>query len=507
MDSSKVQPKSNALRIGAAIIILLAAGYILFWHLIHKRTVPEHARAVPSDVIAVVNLNLPALAEDYSGRSTGADSSSAFFADEMQKIAGNDFAASGIALNSDMLLFMYKSGDAAYFGVSIALNDSGAFGQQIRNNRQIKFQRWNDRGFPVMRIDTTPAVLGWTENTALLVYPISNHGVAHTSVQCIELLKQKTEQSVLSNTNYCKFALTQFDAALWIQTKSLLAFTDNADLFRQTFAGTDFVNYTFTFEKGKVLGRSEWTLASSARLGAPSEMPLPAEGSDILGLIRYDLDLNDQSLFSSFVDSPPINALPLTDEEATTLLPFLTGDCAMCLYDTIAYESKGDSTLKAGTKVAERGMSFSYLLRNPEKANELLSAIMERDSVPRTENSWLYTENGTAMRMTIDGNLLSVSNSPQADGRRHEMPIFLKRKQFWFDIKKITRSPAPIGILNWFFPGYSGNHRVISEVFKQVNGTTPAQLDNMTWSTFEIEFSDAETNALIQLEEVIMRMR
>jgi hypothetical protein len=506
MENSKAQPKSNALRIGAAMVILLAAGYVIFWYLIHKRDVPEHARVIPSEVIAVVNLNLPALAEDYSERTTGDDSGSTFFSTELQKIAGSDFAASGITLNSDVLLFMYQSGDAAYFGVAIALNDSGAFGRQIRNNRQLNFKSWNDLGFPVMRIDTTPAVLGWTENTALLVYPISNHGVAHTSVQCIELLKQQAEQSVLNNANYCKFAVTQFDAALWIQTKSLLSFTDNADLFRQTFAGTDFVNYTFTFEKGKVLGRSEWTLASSTRLGAPAEMPLPAEGSDILGLIRYDLNLNDQSLFSSFVDSSPINALPLTDEEATTLLPLLTGDCAMCLHDTIAYESNADSSGKSGTKIAERGMSFSYVLRNPEKANELLSTIMERDSVPRTENYWLYNENGTPMRMTIDGNLLSVSNSPKADGRRHEMPLFLKRKQFWFDIKKITRSPSPIGILNWFFPGYAANHRVISEVFKQANGTTPAQLNNMTWSTFEIEFSDAEVNALIQLEKVILRM-
>lgn len=507
MNTTKAEPKQNYLRIAAAIVIMLAAGYIIFRYQIHKREIPEHAHVIPSDVIAVLNLNLPALAEAYSERGSGGDSASTFFAGELKKIAGNDFTSSGIALNRDLILFMYKSGDAAYFGVSIALNDSSAFGKQIRNNKNIRFQSWNDRGFPVMRLDTTPAVIGWTENTALLVYPISNHGVAHTSVQCIELLKQKEDKSVLTNSNYCKFVLNEFDAALWIQPKSLLAFTDNADLFRQTFAGTDYVNYTFTFDEGNISGRSEWTLASSTRLGAPSEMPLPAEGSDVLGMIRYDLDFNDPSLYSSFVDSPPINALPLSDEEAATLLPYLTGECAMCLYDTIAYEYKTDTNGKSVTSIAERGISFSYVLRNADKANEILSTIMERDSVPRIENAWSYNENGSAMRMTIDGNLLSVSNAPQADGRRHEMPLFLKRKQFWFDIKNITRSPAPLGLLNWFLPSYADNHRVISEIFKQANGTTPAQLNNITWSTFEIEFTDSKTNALIQLEKFILRMR
>jgi hypothetical protein len=132
---------------------------------------------------------------------------------------------------------------------------------------------------------------------------------------------------------------------------------------------------------------------------------------------------------------------------------------------------------------------------------------MERDSVPFKDNAWVYNEGAGEIRMTIDGNLLSVTNSPKADGRRHEMPLFLKRKQYWFDIKTIAKSSAPIGILSWFFPSYSENHLMISEVFRQANGTTPAQLDNLLWSTFEIEFSDPKTNGLIQIEKTILRLR
>jgi hypothetical protein len=503
----KSDRNKTAIRITAATIILVATGYILFWYLLHKREVPQHARVVPSDAIAVVNLNIPNLADDYSNRTTGIDSASSLFGNELSSIIGDINQASGLVLGSDVILFMYQSGDAAYFGVALDIEDSALFGKRIRSNNQIEFRPWNDHGFPVMRIDTTPGVIGWTESTALLIYPFSNHGVAHTSVQCIELLKQKEEKSVIANENYKSFALGDFDAAIWIQPKSLLKFTDNGDLFRQTFSGIEYVNYTFEFDEGKINGRSEWTLPNATRIGAPVDMPLPAEGKEILGMIRFDLDINDTSLYSSFVDAPPLNALPLTDEESTSLLPYLTGECAICLFDTIADEHASGSSMRRSREFAERGYSFSFLLRDGDKADEILSEIMTRDSIPRNENTWYYKESGSDVRMSIDGNLLSVTNSPDADGRRHEMPLFLQRKQFWFDVKRLTVNPAPFGLLSWFLPSYPQNHKFISEMVKQANGTTPAQLNNMMWSTFEIEFTDTKTNGLVQLEKLILRSR
>lgn len=493
----------NVIRISVALLILLASGYIIIWFLLHKREVPKHAYVVPANAMAVVTLNIPELAEDYMDRELGIDSASTFFANELKWIYGKESSNNGIALQSDVLLFAYQSGEAAYFGVALEVEDSAAFGKHIRTNNQIRFQRWNDRGFPVMRIDTTPAVIGWTNNTALLIYPITNHGVAHTSVQCIELLKQKTENSIAANANYCKLAETDFDAALWIQPKPLLTFTDNGALLEQTFSGVEYVNYNFTFEEGKILGRCEWTLPGVTRIGAPAEMPLPAEGTDIIGMIRFDLNTEDSSMYDAYADAPPVNGLPLTDEEAEELLPFLSGACALCMYDTIESDKRDTSH----NIQMERGYSYSYVLSNPDRAKELLTEIMERDSVPFKDNAWIYNEGAGEIRMTIDGNLLSVTNSPKADGRRHEMPLFLKRKQYWFDIKTITKSSAPIGILSWFFPSYSENHLTISEIFRQANGTTPAQLDNLLWSTFEIEFTDPKTNGLIQLEKTILRLR
>lgn len=503
MNNVKQRSNKTILQIAFALLIMLAAGYIIVWYLIHKRDVPKHAHVVPANAMAVVTLNIPELAEDYMDRQLGIDSASTFFANELQWLYGKESKTNGVALRSDVLMFAYQSGDAAYFGIALEIEDSAAFGQHIRNNKQIAFQPWNDRGFPVMRIDTTPAVIGWTDAAALLIYPITNHGVAHTSVQCIELLKQKEENSIAVNENYCALVKTEFDAALWIQPEPLLTFTDNGALIRQTFAGVKYVNYTFSFEEGKILGRSEWTLPGVTRIGAPAEMPLPAEGTDVIGMIRFDLNTDDTSLYASYADAPPMNGLPLTDEEVESLLPFLSGDCALCMYDTTETTSNDTSRFQ----VAEREFSYSYVLRNEKNARELLTEIMNRDSVPFKDNSWIYNEGAGEIRMTIDGNLLSVTNSPKADGRRHEMPLFLKRKQFWFDIHTIAGSGAPLGILTWFFPSYAENHAVIAEVFRQANGTTPAQLDNMLWSTFEIEFTDPKTNGLIQLEKTILRLR
>ncbi len=502
------------------LIALILTGTIalLVWYFTMRREVPTHARVIPKDAFAVLTLNLRELALDRSGEEHlfPEMTDEALLHDELapfsKAIAAN--GATGFEETADVLMFAYHSGEAAFFGIAIQLEDSATFGNLIRVHvsREFNIVPWTNAGIPIVRFDTTAACIGWTEDVALFLYPISHHGIATVSTQCIELLKQKIEHSVLADETFKEHELTSFDVALFVNTTSLKNFTGKGDLLEQTLSDVNYFNYFANFEDGEILVRSEWSLREGATAIGMKEIPFPCEHQDVLGFIRFYLDPTKDSLIENYVDSPPFNVLPLNDEEAATLFPYLDGNCMMILHDTIGYETEvvsyeydenfNRSEFRTTQRHSSVASSSTFRVKDAAKVRDLLTEWMARDSVPLTARGWIFKESGMEARMILTDELLTVTTLPTADGRSHQVPALLKNFMFYFDLEKLFRSKD----FSIPFINTGEAFAILEKHVLKLSSTIPVRVGNTNRSEIHLAFVNTKINGLVQGEDLVRRI-
>lgn len=513
----------NKIILRSVLIALILTGAISFfvWYMSMRREVPEHARVIPRDAFAVLTLNLRELASDRSGDEHlfPEMQDESLLQKELEPFNRAVMAngATGFEETADVLLFAYHSGEAAFFGIAVQLEDSATFGNLVRVHvsREYNILPWTSAGVPVVRFDTTAAVIGWTKDVALFLYPIGNHGIATVSQQCIQLLKQSKENSVLADENFCNHELKSFGMAMWIQTNPLLNFTGGGALMEQTFRDVEYYNYFTEFNDGEILIRGEWHLADASIRDNIEEVPFPCESNYVLGFIRTHLNVENDSMLPHYADSPPMSDLPFNDEECLQLLPLLTGDCVSMTHDTVSYteefvtydydrdfnrvENKSTRTYTTVTR------STTFRIADKVKAKELIEGIMARDSVPMTTRGWAYKESGLQSRLILSDDLLTVTTSPIVDGRGHPIPEELVGFMAWFDLHRIF-AQKDAGVLSMFIPVMNEAYDQLSANLLTFSNSIPVQLGNVRRSEIIIKFKNTEVNALVQSEELIRKI-
>lgn len=514
-----VHMKKIIIRSVAIALILTAAVAFIVWYNVMRRTLPEQARVIPADAFAVLTVNMKELAADRSGDDHlyPEMKDESIMQKELQPFlnALEENGSPGFDAGGDALMFCYHSGEAGFFGITVALDDSAAFGRLIRVHvaREYNIQPWTQDGVPVVRFDTTAAVIGWTEDAAVFLYPLGNHGIATVSTQCIQLLKQSRENSVLSDENFCAYELQRFDMALWIQTKPLLHFTGGGAWLQQTAGDIQYFNYFADFAEGQVLVRSEWFLQDNVMRPNIREIPFPCESNKVRGFVRTHLDVGNDTMYDHYADSPPLNALPLNDEECAQLLPYLTGDCVSLTLDTVMIQPPypiADSLYPKGKNwpgnaYPESTFATSYQLSDAAKATALITTIMNRDSIPLTNRGWIYTETGLQKRVIISGDLLTVTNNPLVDGRGHPVDPELGGYMAWFDLHTIFAQKTDNG-LSWFIPSIETAEAELSEQVVTLHSTIPVQVGNIRRSEIVLQFANTRINALVQCEEILRKI-
>lgn len=499
-------------------VVLTALVSVIVWYFLVRRVVPEHASVIPKNAFVVLTLNTRQLAADYSGEEH-------LFPELKEKavlekeilpftkaITAN--GSSGISETSDILCFAYRTDESAFMGVAVALKDSTSFGQLMRVHltREMNFVPWSSAGTPLMRIDTSAAVIGWTRNVALLLYPIGNHGISAVATQCAELLKQQPEQSVLADENFKNHELNSFDAALWVRSDALTAFTGGGDLVLQAVSGVRYFNYYSDFTDGKILVRSEYELENAAAINTMKETALPCEAEDVVGFMRFYLDPSKDSLIAHYVDSPPFTNLPLSDEEATALFPYFDGNCTFLVHDTVSYAvpvvsydydadfnpiERTDTVLRVATPTTS-----TFHITNAGKVRDLLTEWMGRDSIPLTNRGWIYNESGTQSRMILTDELLTVTTFSNADGRSHPIPAQLKNFMFNFDLQRLFQNqdfPLP-------FIRTKETFSLLEKHLVNLTGTVPVTIGNKSHSEITLTFANTKINGLVQLSDLIARI-
>ncbi len=479
-----------------------------------KREIPPHARVIPSDAFAVLTLNLRELASDRSGDEhlfpEMADES--MMQKELEPFTRAILAngATGTDEMSDILMFTYHSGEAAFFGIAVQLDDSAEFGtlMRIHVTKEFNIVPMNSDGIPVMRFDTTAAAIGWTEDVALFLYPLGNHGIATVSTQCIKLLKQAKENSVLANENFCDMELNSFGMSLWVQTKPLRNFTGGGQMIEQLTSGVQYFNYMADFQDGEILVRSEWHLDDGVDKDQMDEFQFPCEVSTMTAFIRSSFDPEADSLYEQYADEPGMRHLPLTEEHIAEIIPYLSGDCIYILHDTTtrmitgqtAFPDKRDTMM-----VTNNGETYTFQMTDPDKVESLISSYMEDDSIPLTTRGWEfdYVFSG-GWRMIIADHLLTVTNDARVDGRPHAITGELAGYMAWFDLHRIFLGHDALP--SFIFGNTDVAHNLLSENLVTCTSTLPVQFGNVRRSEIKVTFKNEDVNGLVQGEELLRKI-
>lgn len=488
--------KNRLLRSIVIAAILVAAIVFALWYWAVRREVPAHARVIPSDVIAVLTINVRGLADDRAGDEhlfPGANE--AIVAKELEpftRAITNNGNATGVNAASDILFFVYQSGDAAFIGAAIQLDDSAAFGQLVRMHvaKEYNIRPLSMSGIPLMQFDTTAAAFGWTEDAALLLYPLGNHGIATVSTQCAKLLKQQPENSVLTNGQFRAMQLKSFVMGLWIQTGPLLQFTEGGSLIEAIAHDVETYSYLASFEDGEILIQSEWHLAGDVKRSMIKEFSFPCDTSLIQSFQRGHFDIEGAVAAHSFAEGAFDN-LPIAEEEYPQLFAFLSGD-----YITVRHSNVGTSS---GLE------THAFLLSQPAEATAFITAAMQRDSIPLTAAGWKYTAGyDNRWRMVISDNLLTITNHPDVDGRKHAITPSLAGYMAWYNFQKIFASMDD----DFGFAGLkiNGAAQLLSDHATTCSSTLPVQFGNVRHSEIVFRFRNKEVNGLVQAEELVRKI-
>src|ERR1041385_5047424 len=168
-------------RIIFVLIVFIAGGIFLYMYFAMKRAVPEQAICIPKNSFAVLTLNVRELASDFSGNEISQTKNSPrIFEKEIATIskAIDDNGGAGIKKTADVLLFMFGEGESAYIGIIFSVNDSAQLGKLIREKLRSQFPLHEiiNQKKKLFQYDTSSAIIGWNENSLLLLYQI---GRAH----------------------------------------------------------------------------------------------------------------------------------------------------------------------------------------------------------------------------------------------------------------------------------------------------------------------------------------
>ncbi|CAN5870677.1 hypothetical protein BH11BAC7_BH11BAC7_14020 [soil metagenome] len=508
----------KGIRISVIVLLFLAGAGFLTWYLLMRRQVPQHAQCIPKNAVAVLTLNIRELALD---RATGGH----LFPEMADKKAPEELAlflksiekndGSGLSATADVLGFLYREGESAFFGVAASLKDSATFGKLIRKQLANQFPIHLQKGGAMLRYDTTSAILGWNNDIVLFLYPFSNETSDKTAEQCAKLLKQAKEQSVLADENFCEHELSSFDAGVWIQPKKILAFTGGSALQRVMFENINYISLAIDFQEGETIMRKIITTDKPSSTASVAPVLLTCDPKQVLGYYRGVLNLQNDSLLDDYADVVPLNRLKLADERTVLLSKNLNGNYTVLLHDTFSFDSDyifydydadfNRMPMHKMKKEITRGSTISFGVKDQDNARKLLTEWMMEDSIPLTGNTWTLKNQNAQHYMMLTDNVLTISNWKQSDGKPREIPVAWEGLDVFLPVGDIIIPELFEGVA-FLFPQFAQGEPLFKENIDDLLISQPLIVGNENSSQVRLTMHNKKVNALVQFEELFRKI-
>ncbi|CAN5424847.1 hypothetical protein BH09BAC5_BH09BAC5_25950 [soil metagenome] len=512
----------RGLRISAFSALAITGILLITWFYIMRRQVPLHARCIPKNAIAVLTLNLRELAADRSSDNhlfpEMADAR--IIHKELESFSKAVEQNDGLGLNAtaDVLGFFYSEGDAAFFGIAAAVEDSAKFGKLIREyiSKQFSISPFTLNGSTLIRFDTTAAVLGYKNDVVLFLYPFGNQSVSETADQCAKLLAETDDESVLSDENFKAHELLSFDAGLWIQPEKFLEFTGGGKLFKTVFENIKYISLAMDFQDGELIIRRNITDEKEFHSsGLNTQAKLSCDPKDVLGFYHGFLNLENNDLLLSGIYSPPLNKLMFDEDRMIALSKTLDGNFTLLLHDTFSYKMNGTSFLydtdftripinESKTKT-ERGWSLSFQLKNRIEAQRLMDLWMKEDSIPNNRNTWSFTDQGAPRYYILSDDMLTVTNWKQTDGKTRDLPESWEGLDLILPLDKII-VPDYADNFSFLFADKHLAKQLLSGNLENILISQSVQTGKSSSSQVRITLHNRKINALVQFEELFRKI-
>lgn len=512
----------RTLRIILFSIVFLAGVGMIALYFFMKRSVPQQAQCIPKNAFLVVTLNVKQLALDHTSDKHlfPENAKEGFLKKELLPITNaiKNNGGSGLNETNDVLAFMYQSGDAAFIGVAISVNDSAQLGKLMREQmtKQFPLHELVNHNQHLLQYDTSSAMMGWNKNSLLLLYPFSNHSATATADECAKLLSQTKENSLLSDVNFTNEQLNSFDAGIWIHAAPLLTFTNGGSIFKTQLDDINYVSFEMEFGAGEIDIRKIVT-GTGKTTSIPYNAPLLISGEpkNVLGFIRMPLDLENKNILSSYLNLPPLANLPLGDEEIKKLLPVLDGNCSILFHDTMTYDmnyityeydEEFNNIPKVGSKkMKARAMSTCFGLKNDVDAKRIFSGIAKEDSLTATSAGWTFSDNGLLTNFFISDHVLTMTTSPVSDGKPRKVPEQWEGMDVYFPLGDYFKNSDNADVF-FFFPKLANSQPLLGEHFATLTISQPSINGNTRSSTICQRMTNKNINALIQLEDLAQKI-
>jgi Domain of unknown function (DUF4836) len=505
-------------RIGTLFLLVLAGTGMLLWYSFIRRTLPQQAISIPQNAIAVCTFNLRELAMDFSSN----DHLFPEFAKEQQLPAEfislskaiEKNGGAGIKKTADVLGFVFQEKEEAWGGIALLVEDSAKLSSLLRQELVKKFPASVSRrnGISILNFDSSAAVMGWTADRALILYPIGDHEKKSSLDQLVKLLEQKKEASILSNADFCEHELKSFDLGCWVNAKSLLTFTNGGKLIKYAVRNDDYLSFEINFEDGEVQINNVISGVNQHRTN--TDLFLPCDSKEVFSWMKTSLDLSSDSLRELAVENPLVGSLPFSDEETIQLFDCMDGSCSFFLHDTISVseefikykydENFNQTEVKEIQYSTETAASISFGLSDEKQARELISKWMAEDSVSHQGDSWLYEEEGKPVRLLLNQKSLTYTDWPGTNGRKHPIPANWNGYQVWFDLHDyVNKSDG--GLVEFFFARFLDVWKLVGQHAEVFTVSNPVIGKQQTHTYAQLSMRNKEVNALIQLTEIVRK--
>jgi hypothetical protein len=507
------------LRISLVILLLLAGTALLLWYFFMRREIPKHARCIPKDAVAVLTLNLRELALDQSagGHLFPEMAGKKIFSKELESFSKAVEANGGTGLSetADVLGFLFRDGEEAYWGVCAGVKDSAKFGKLLREQltKDFPIHPVSQNGFSLVRFDTSSIILGWNKDAAVLLYPFGNSDASQTALHCVKLLSQKEEQSVLADENFREHELSSFDAGLWMQPAELLKLTQGGKLMKTYFAGEKYISLFIDFTNGEIITRKIVTMNNAI---TKKNLPvlLNCDPAQVKGFYHAVFDMNNDSLVKLYPDIPPFNSIPFNDERTEQLDKTLDGNFTMLLHDTFSYQAdyitydydENFERIEKHEKKREtmRAFSSSFGLKDPAAAQKLLNTWAAEDSLRKEGNAWIVEHGNKPVRIILSGNVLTISNWEKTDGQSRSLPEAWEGLDAAIPVGKILVKDYE-GIFSFFLPKMENGAGLLSDNIGDLLVSVPTIKGNENSCQVRLTMENKKVNALVQLEELFRK--
>jgi hypothetical protein len=470
-------------------------GYFFF-----RRVVPVQSVIIPANAMFVLTADMRELMFNLKGHTALLAGSDGAAIDQSWKVlsrAIQNNKGAGIRQTADIQLFVFREKESAWVGIALALDDSTAFKGLLLDPVLQKEIPIRGLGDGTAQLDSSSAIIGWSKETALLLYPLSNDNQQTTREQVIRLLHLGKIPSMADNEEYQNHVLQEFDVGMWINPEECVSFTQSK-VIAATLDGIRSIGLALDFAEDELILRRKLLLNNVAEITS-QQFQLPTTPQSILGY--WKLMVDPQQL-----PYHPLTELLFENDRQKELAENCTGSFTTFLHDTAGYsytytemmpDENFNLTPRAMNKRTEEfGYTVVYELRDVDNTRSLLNAYAQNDSLQKMDSYWKVETGKLPAYIFVENKNLIVTTVSPKQFKFTQPP---KSWATWYSYLDVSAIVSRWDFIDGGLPNWANAFQQMTTRFQTMSQSQPIAAERLISDEIHLQLKDEDVNAMVQL--------